>query len=40
MDWIQDNTMKSVILRHYPGLSAALQGVDNAFKPWRVAGTA
>ena len=37
MDWIEDNTMKSVLLRHYPNLHAALSGVDNCFKPWRTA---
>jgi hypothetical protein len=38
MRWIDDNTMSSVILRHYPDLRSALRGVDNAFKPWRTAG--
>jgi hypothetical protein len=37
LDWIEDNTMKSVLLRHYPNLHAALSGVDNCFKPWRTA---
>jgi hypothetical protein len=37
MEWIENNTMKSVLLRHYPNLHPALSGVDNAFKPWRVA---
>jgi hypothetical protein len=31
--------MKSVLLRHYPELAQALQGVDNAFKPWKRAGS-
>ncbi len=35
MQWIQDNTMSSVLLRHYPGLEATLRGVDNAFAPWK-----
>lgn len=34
MDWIEDNTMSSVLLRHYPSLSPALRGVRNAFAPW------
>jgi len=34
MSWIDDSTMKSVLLRHYPKLRTALQGVDNAFAPW------
>ena len=32
--WIDDSTMSSVLLRHYPELRSALQGVDNAFAPW------
>jgi hypothetical protein len=27
--------MLDVLKRHYPDLAPALQGVDNAFKPWR-----
>ena len=27
--------MLTVLKRHYPDLAPALQGVDNAFKPWR-----
>ena len=38
LHWIENNTMSSVILRHYPNLTEALRGVDNAFKPWRTAG--
>ena len=34
MDWIQDNTMSSVLLRHLPGLEPSLRGVRNAFAPW------
>jgi hypothetical protein len=34
LDWINDTTMKSVLLRHYPELGQVLDGVDNAFKPW------
>jgi len=33
-DWVQDNTMLSVLLRHYPELRPALRGVSNAFQPW------
>jgi hypothetical protein len=35
MDWIRDNTMSSVLLRHFPGLAPSLQGVKNAFAPWK-----
>ena len=38
LQWIEDNTLKSVLLRHYPGLVNALRDVDNAFLPWNVAG--
>lgn len=34
MDWIKQNTMASVLLRHYPHLRPALRGVQNAFAPW------
>ena len=27
--------MSDVLLRHYPALAPALQGVDNAFAPWK-----
>ena len=32
--WIEDNTMSSVLLRHYPELTPSLANVDNAFAPW------
>lgn len=34
LDWIENNGMVSVLLRHYPQLRPALRGVENAFKPW------
>ena len=34
MAWVNDNTMISVLLRHYPELYTALRGVGNAFAPW------
>jgi hypothetical protein len=37
LEWIENNTLKSVLLRHYPNLHTALSHVDNAFKPWRTA---
>ncbi len=37
LDWIADNSMASVIRRHYPTLERALRGVDNAFLPWNPA---
>ena len=35
LDWINANNMKKVILRHFPTLSPALEGVENAFNPWK-----
>jgi hypothetical protein len=32
--WVQDNDMKSVLLRHFPQLGPALEGVKNPFAPW------
>lgn len=36
--WLADNTMASVILRHYPELRPAMRGAGNAFVPWHRAG--
>jgi len=35
IDWVEDNGMRSVLLRHFPELAPALQGVGNPFAPWR-----
>jgi hypothetical protein len=35
LDWVEDNSMRSVLLRHFPDLEPALQGVANPFAPWR-----
>jgi len=34
MQWLDDNTMQTVLLRHYPSLKPAFQNVKNAFAPW------
>jgi hypothetical protein len=34
LDWVSNTTMVDVLLRHYPELGPALQGVENAFAPW------
>jgi heme peroxidase len=34
MDWVNKTKMKDVILRHYPELTPALEGMPNAFLPW------
>ncbi|MGE5691291.1 MAG: peroxidase family protein [Pseudomonadota bacterium] len=35
LDWIDDSTMIDVLTRHYPEVAPALEGVDNAFAPWK-----
>jgi hypothetical protein len=37
-EWVKRTTMKDVLLRHFPELSPALDGVENAFAPWNEAG--
>ena len=36
LDWIRNNGLKSVLLRHVPQLGPALEGVNNGFAPWNV----
>jgi hypothetical protein len=33
-DWVNNTSMKDVILRHYPELEPAMEGVDRVFAPW------
>ena len=33
-----ETTMIDVLTRHYPDVAPALQGVDNAFAPWKRVG--
>jgi hypothetical protein len=37
IDWVEDNTMKTVLTRHFPSVAFAMDGLedDNAFKPWK-----
>jgi Animal haem peroxidase len=37
MDWIRRNSMRTVLLRHFPELAPALSGVKNPFAPWTAA---
>lgn len=37
MQWLDDNTMITVLLRHYPELGPALVGATNGFAPWPAA---
>jgi Animal haem peroxidase len=32
--WVNDNSLISMLLRHFPRLGPALYGVSNGFKPW------
>lgn len=34
LDWIDDNNMSTICLRHYPELADSLDGVKNFFFPW------
>jgi hypothetical protein len=34
-DWVERNDMRSVLLRHFPQLAPALEGVANPFAPWK-----
>ena len=38
LDWIDKNTMVTVLRRHYPQLGDALRSVKNGFHPWNRAG--
>jgi hypothetical protein len=39
MDWIDDNTFTTVLLRHFPSLAPSLRGVSNGFAPWQRVGS-
>jgi hypothetical protein len=34
IDWINENSMVSILRRHYPSLSPTLSRASNAFAPW------
>lgn len=38
MNWVQNNTMRDVLIRHFPDLRAPLRSVKNAFAPWEKLG--
>jgi hypothetical protein len=42
IDWVEDNSMKTVIVRHFPTVAFAMEKIedDNAFKPWKVKSSA
>ena len=35
--WVEENSMKAIISRHFPEVAFAMKGIDddNAFKPWK-----
>jgi hypothetical protein len=35
IDWVENNSMRSLLLRHFPELQPALEGVANPFAPWQ-----
>ena len=35
IDWVESNSMRTLLLRHFPDLEPALHGVANPFAPWR-----
>jgi hypothetical protein len=35
INWIDNNNMTTVLLRHFPELTPILQRSSNAFAPWR-----
>jgi hypothetical protein len=35
IDYIRQNNMRTLLLRHFPALAPALTGVENVFEPWR-----
>ncbi len=39
IDWVENNNMTTVLLRHLPELTPVLQRQKNAFAPWTPAGT-
>jgi hypothetical protein len=39
LDWVADNDMRSVLLRHFPALEPSLKDVKNPFAPWARTGS-
>ena len=37
-DWVNNNNMTTVLLRHFPEFTPILQRTANAFAPWKVLG--
>jgi hypothetical protein len=39
LQWVADNTMATVLLRHHPELRTAMRGLDNGFAAWKRTGS-
>ena len=35
LEWVKKTSMLTILRRHYPQLAPALEGVTNAFQPWK-----
>lgn len=35
IDWVESNSMRTVLLRHFPELAPSMEGVANPFAPWK-----
>lgn len=35
IEWVKQNSMLTVLKRHFPAVAPALNGVENAFHPWK-----
>jgi hypothetical protein len=38
IEWVRNATMSTILKRHFPQISGALEGVANPFTPWKAAG--
>jgi hypothetical protein len=38
IDWVENNSFRTVLLRHFPELAPSLEGVANPFAPWKRVG--
>jgi hypothetical protein len=38
IDWVENNNMTTILIRHFPDLTPILKGAPNAFAPWKQPG--
>jgi hypothetical protein len=36
LSYVREQTMTTILLRHFPELAPALEGVKNPFAPWKL----